>query len=208
MKQHFLLEDIMSQQGINSAKNCLTSVIDDFLTMQQQLDNEEHVVRNRNFENSFFLNNQDVFNVQAKRAVLNSLFKPMIEGIFQKSKHKGRQYLPSGANAAKKIKLLKQHLATISEEECNTILSELVHAINPILNAKANIAEQKENARHMTNPGKRAALTHHSFNDAWFFTFLAKLVQAIKTVLGMKTSAEKILERTLDNSKAVGISLG
>lgn len=182
-------------------KSCLREVINNYLILQDKLEKEDAIITNRNFAGSFFLSNSDVSNVRAKKSVIDTLIKFISNEIFNKSREEGNKYFPIS------YQHIEKHIDSLSEKQCEQILSGLLQRINPILNAKGNSDDIRENAEYMTDSGKRSTLMIHSFNDKYFFTFLAKMVKTIKEAIGIKTSSEKILENSVDEAKKSGVTL-
>ncbi|KTD63581.1 hypothetical protein Lsan_1014 [Legionella santicrucis] len=188
-------------------KSCLREVIKNFLILQDKLKREDFIVTNRKFSGSFFLSNADVSNVRGKKAVIDNLIMFVSNDVFKVSKEAGKQFFPVSFDAKQKIQYLEKHIDWLSEKECGRILYNLLQKINPILSAQGNSADIRDHAEYMTDSGKRSALMIHSFNDKWFFTFLAKMVKTIKEALGMKTSAEHLLEHSVDEAEKAGVTL-
>ncbi|KTD10823.1 hypothetical protein Lgra_1789 [Legionella gratiana] len=188
-------------------KSCLREVIKNFLILQDKLGQEEFIVTNRNFSGSFFLSNADVSNVRAKKSVIDDLIMLVSNEVFKASKETGEKFFPVSFDAKQKIQYIEKHIDWLSEKECGQILYNLLQKIKPILSAKGNSADIKDHAEYMTDSGKRSALMIHSFNDKWFFTFLAKMVKTIKEALGMKTSAEHLLENSVDEAEKAEVTL-
>lgn len=191
----------------NPKKSCLREVINNFLILQDKLTKEDFIITNRNFAGSFFLSNSDVSNVRAKKSVIDDLIKFTSNEIFNKSREEGDKYFPISYNVNQKIQHIEKHIDSLSEKQCDQILSGLLQRINPILKAQGSPDDIRENAEYMTDSGKRSALMFHSFNDKYFFTFLAKMVKTIKEALGIKTSSEKLLENSVDEAKKSGVTL-
>ena len=119
----------------------------------------------------------------------------------------GDKYFKVFYDVNQKIQFIEKHIDSLSEDQCQQILYGLLQKINPILNAQCNPDEILDNAEKMTNSGKRSALKIHSFNDKWFFTFIAKMVKTIKEVIGIKTSVEHLLENSVDEAGKTGVTL-
>lgn len=189
-------------------KSCLREVLNNFLIVQDQIAREDFIITNRNFAGSFFLSNSDVSNVRAKKSVIDQLIKFASEDVFAKSRAKEDKYFPVSCNVNQKIQFIEKHIDSLSEKECDLILSRLLlQKINPILSAQTNPGDIRDNAEFMTDSGKKSALKIHSFNDKWFFTFLAKMVKTIQEALGIKTSAENLLESSVDEAQKAGVTL-
>ncbi|MDR3443065.1 MAG: hypothetical protein P4L65_08615 [Legionella sp.] len=188
-------------------KSCLREVINNFLITQDVLKKENNVITNRNFAGSFFLSNADVTNIRAKKSVIDNLIQSVSDGIFSKSRHDGQKFFPNVYDIEDSIKHIEKHIDTLSEKQCENILSSLLQKINPILSAQANPYDRREQAEYMTDCGKRSALKVHSFNDNWFFNFLAKMVKSIQEAIGIKTSAEELLENSVNEAEKSGITL-
>ncbi|CBJ10414.1 hypothetical protein LLO_0089 [Legionella longbeachae NSW150] len=188
-------------------KSCLRDIIKNFLILQDKLRREDFIVTNRNFYGSFFLNNKDVSNVRGKKSVIDNLTMSVCNEVFKVSKASGEKFFPVSLDRKQKIQHIDRHIDWLSEKECGHILHNLLQTINPILSAQGNSDDIRDHAEYMTNSGKRSALMIHSFNDKWFFTFLAKIVKTIKEVLGIKTSAEHLLESSVDEAEKVGVTL-
>lgn len=187
-------------------KSCLREVINNFLILQDKLDKEDVIITNRNFNGSFFLNNSDVTKVRGKKSVIDNLIKLAYNEVFDKAGGKDKNCFPISVN--QKIQYIESHIDSLSEEQCDEILTNLLQKINLILNAQANPDDIKENAENMTDSEKRSALMIHSFNDNYFFTFFAKIVKTIQEALGIKTSAERLLKNSIDEAaKVVGVTL-
>jgi hypothetical protein len=191
----------------NPKKSCLREVINNFLILQDKLKKEDDIITNRNFAGSFFLSNSDVSNIRAKKSVIDTLIKFTSNEIFNKSREEGDKYFPIPYDVNQKIQHIEKHIDSLSEKQCDQILSGLLQRINPILNAQGSPDDIRENAEYMTDSGKRSALMIHSFNDKYFFTFLSKIVKTIKEALGIKTSSEKLLENSVDEVKKSGVTL-
>lgn len=189
-------------------KECLKKIAHDFMVAQAGLDYEDRVLTNRNFAGSFFLENSDVVNLRAKKAVIDNIVKNIAYDVFSLSTNTNRKYLPVNFNTDQKIQHLESHIDTLSEEDSDFVLSELLGIIKPILAVQPDPTNRRDQYDYMDNSGKRSALQVHSFDDFWFFNFLSKLVQTIKQAMGIKTSEEKLLERSVDNAERVGVNLG
>ena len=188
-------------------KSCLREVINNFLITQDVLKKENNVITNRNFAGSFFLSNADVTNIRAKKSVIDNLIQSVFDGIFSNSRYDGEKFFPNVYDVEDSIKHIEKHIDTLSEKQCEDILSSLLQKINPILSVQANPDERREHAEYMTDSGKRSALKVHSFNDNWFFNFLAKMVKSIQEAIGMKTSAEELLENSVNEAEKSGVTL-
>lgn len=208
-----LKEEIQAFHTLNIAynlthpkKSCLREISTNFLTLQEKLDKEYTTILNKNHIGSMFINNSDVINLKAKKSVIDNLINSFSEGIFNKSNYEGKKFFPISYNVKQKIQYIEQHIDSLSEKQCEQILVNLIQNITLILNVQENFDDIKDNAEYMTDSGKRSALMIHSFNNQWFFTFLSKMVKVIKEALGIKTSAEKLLENAITETKNSGIS--
>lgn len=192
---------------INPKKCCLREVINNFLILQNELFREDRIITNRNFAGSFFLNLSDVTNVRGKKSVIDNLLKSVSNEVFNESREEGSKYFPVPYNVNQKIQHIEKHIDSLSETQCNQILSGLIQKISPILHAQSNSDDITDNAESMTNSGKKSALKIHSFNDKWFFTFLAKIAKKIQEVLKIKTTAEHLLEYSVTEAENAGMTL-
>lgn len=188
-------------------KSCLREVIKNFLILQEKLTREDFIITNRNFAGSFFLNNLDVSNVREKKSVIDNLVKFVSDEVFNKSREDEDKFFPCSYNVNEKIQHIEKHIDSLSEKQCEQILSGLLQKINPILHAQSNPDDVRGDAENMTDFGKKRALKIHSFNDKWFFTFLAKIVKTIQETLGIKTTAERLLENLVADAKNAGVTL-
>lgn len=179
---------------INPKKYCLKKIINDFLIAQDKLSKEENIVAKRHSAGSFFLSNSDVSNIRIKKSVIDHLLKSISEKIYSESSIESKDG-PVFNDVGQHIQLIETHINTLSEEQCKQILSCFLQEINPILNAE-----------DITNSEKRSALMVHSFNDKWFFTFLAMIVKTIQETLGITTSEEKLLKNSVNEAKDSGIT--
>ncbi|KTC92177.1 hypothetical protein [Legionella cincinnatiensis] len=197
----------ISYNLISPKKSCLREVMSNLLILQDKLKQEDFIVTNRKFSGSFFLSNSDVSNVRGKKSVIDDLIMLVAHEVFKASKEAGGKFFPVSFDVKQKTQYIEKHIDWLSEKECGQILHRLLQKINPILSAQGNSADIRDHAEYMTDAGKRSALMIHSFNDKWFFTFLAKMVKTIKEALGMKTSAEHLLENSVDEAEKVGVTL-
>jgi len=188
---------------INPKKTCLKETICNLLRLHDKLAKEEISISNKNFYGSFFLTTSDVEKIRAKKEVIDELLNSTTEKIFTTSPAVWPKDFPVSLTIDQNIRLIEQHISTLSEKQCEQILSLLLRQIEPILEAKATPSETTFCEKR--NSDKRNALHVHALNDRWFFDFLTKLVQTIKNALGVKTSAELVLEHVVDETKQLGI---
>jgi hypothetical protein len=191
---------------INPKKSCLRKAISNLLILEEKLKKEDSIITNRNYYNSFFLSNSDVCNIRGKRSVINQLIDFTCEEVFDKSNEGNPKFIPISYTVNQKIQYMEKHIDYLSEKECTEILSYLVKKINPILNAQDNPGGIQYSAEGMTDSGKKSAIKIHSFNDKWYFTFLAKMVKIIQETLKIKTSAEHILENLVNEAKKINVT--
>ena len=183
----------------DKSKKCLKKLVNDYLKIQDKLDKEISIVNDKYGAGSFFLSQSDVDHISAKKSVIDYLIKPVINEINEITSEKGFPYT-ADFGLEQKIQCMGDRINTLPEEQCKQVLSSFYKKIEPISSASAP-GEINTNADYMDDKGKRSALKAHSFNDKWFFTFLSQWIQTVKESLGIKTSAEILLENSVNEVK-------
>ncbi len=181
----------------STKKECLDKLCENFLRELDKLDHSSRVLRDRNSDGSFFLNNDDVSNIERRQKVMEFLFKPVVNKIHATSHAEQgvKKFISTNYNLEQKIAHLKQHINTLSEDECGDVLTHFLDKTNAWKNDKTQ-ESTSDYPESMSTEQRSDVLSAHSFNDSWIFTFLAKLILQIEQVLGMKTTSEKLLDET------------
>ena len=178
-------------------KECLNDLVSKFLTEIDKLNRSSGAVRQRNFDNSFFLGNDDVDKIENRKRVMEHLFKSVETNIFASTtltESQAKRFISTSYNLDQKKAHMHTHIDSIPEEDCGKVLSDFLTFTNE-WKSDQKYNNNSYDAATMGTDQRKNALTAHSFNDAWVFTFLAKLIMMVEKTLGMKTSSEKLLDQ-------------
>ena len=178
--------------------DCLKDIIHKFYVEMDKLDYVDRITTNKNFERSFFLSNEDVSRIRARKSVLQELFTPVLNKIQGKDEKSPFNHLFHGSfnTSDKKITELNKKIDSMTKEQINSVFDTFLAKTRPIVDANVVKRGIQENAGYMSFDEKKSALMEHSFSDSWIFDWLAKLVKNVREALGIKTSSEELLEES------------
>lgn len=190
----------------HTPKECLKKLAHRFLIELDKLEYSSGVVRNRHAEGSIFLDTDDLTSIENRTKVMDFLFKPVSEAIFNliESKGKKKPFFSVQNILPNNINLIDGCIDQLDENECTNVLKLFLETTNAWKSDTTNTMES-DFPSTMTYDQRQTVLSAHSFNDGWFFTFLAKLTMMIEKTLGMKTTSEKLLENATEEINSLGI---
>lgn len=185
---------------------CLINIVQDLLDMQKKLEDEDNIVRSKNFHQSFFpfFKNSDVNAITAKKYVIEALCESLLKSIVNN--------FPLKLAREQKINFAKEVISTLEYEEINLILKTFIDTqVRPILEKPPGTTTIYSDNRMKTAPleAKHRALQLFSYGvkDSWFTIFLTNMVNKVCQILGIKTDAEKLLESTEQKVAQLGIKI-
>ncbi|WP_028388312.1 hypothetical protein [Legionella fairfieldensis] len=186
-----------------TGKECLKEIVNNFYHEIGKLSKSYDSILN---SHPFFVTheekNNDCTKITARKVVIEHLLKFTEKLILTHSRDDLKKYMPVSYSISEKAKHLQAHIDTLTEEECRSILTEFLNdKLQPIMAAKNYKKEiLNDTAEYMTAGGQRKALSSHNYNDKWLFYFIAKLVILIQETLGLKTSSEKLVEKSISQA--------
>lgn len=192
----------MAYDLIYPPKNCLREIVNNMLEVQYKLEQEEITVSNKNLAGSLFISSADVNNIREKKLIIDTLTASITNAVFTRSNYdKNRQFFPATVELDQKKQHIDTHIDSLLEDDCKKILADFLLEVMPVLSSV------RDNIDDTTQSHKRNPLKVHTFNDKWFFDFIAKLVQKIQEVLGVKTTEERCLDQAIEEVQKLDIYL-
>ena len=159
-------------------KEYLKILIEEIVLEHDKLNNSDNYTRNSNYYGSFFVCNGDVENVEKRLNIVKDLKEDLEKKISDFSKEKRASYGTKGKDL---VSFLHTQIDSFEKGDSKTILGSFYNEkVKPILNDES----------------KKQSLSKHCFSANTTFNFLSKISQKIKSVLGIKTSSENIIEES------------
>jgi len=156
----------------------LKILVEEIVLEHDKLNNSETYTLNVNFQGSFFVCNGDVENVRKRLDILKGLKEYLEVKISDSSDKKRAVY---GIKGKELVSFLYTQIDSFKEEDSKTILGSFYKdKVKPILDDEST----------------KQSLSKHCFSANTTFNFLSKISQKIKSILGIKTSSENIIEES------------
>lgn len=206
-----------SINDIKAQKECLKKIFKELLIAEYKLNKAKDAVKcinsiDGNTRNSFFVNNEDVTDAQKKLNAITQLINNFKKIAFQNEQHT-RSTLDFRTLDAH-IKSINKSIDNIGDNKIQKILIDINNGLVALLKSGEQVMNdlsseevvpqngQNNEARYenydtsdlITSQEQHKILKVHTFDDTWYFTFLAKLFMIINNALGIKTSEEELLE--------------